>query len=161
MKGQMVFEFIIAAVLFFAVILYVVNYLNTAVYGFSADFYTDSLHTTALQISELLLKNQGILESGVPVVVGLASDSGWPVLSSAKIGYLKDYCESSYTELVHQKLGLEANKNMAINITQPHSASPIMDCKGAVIPEGVTIAHIKRFVLSESNEVLTIDVWVW
>jgi hypothetical protein len=158
MKGQMMFQFIIAAVMFFAVVLYTVNYLSTAVSAVSEDYHSGSLQIKAVQMSEIIVKSQGEWTGGVPDIIGLVLDSGSSVLSNQKISDLETYCISNYND-IHDKLDLKSN-NMLINIS--NGEVHVMECGDpAGLPTGDTIANMRRFALSESNNILTVDVWVW
>ena len=52
MKGQFVFEFLVAGLIFFLIILYSINYLNVNVSDFKDDFYRSRLQGKAIQISD-------------------------------------------------------------------------------------------------------------
>jgi len=155
----MMFEFIVATVIFLAVVMYTINYLSSSVSAVSGDFRSNSMHIKAIQLTELLVKNGGVWDSGTPDVVGLASDSGWPVLSSKKINDLQAYCgtEEGYNELAQDKLGFGVKNYMKINI---RGESSLLDC-GPEVPEGTSAANARRFALSESGDVLLVDVWLW
>ena len=169
MKGQMVFEFIIAAVLFFAIILYVLNYLNTNVSAFSSDFYIDNLENKAVQISELLIHNKGKWVGGGPLIVGLVQE--WPVLNSTKIQWLNDSCSTrpGYIDLLGRFDLLEKpyfiekpSYNMKIQIK--NETSTLLDCASPYrpeLPQDIPRANIERFALSEDGSLLIMDVWVW
>jgi len=163
-KGQMVFEFIIAAVLFFAVVIYTINYLNSAVTFYSSNFHSNVLHTKAMQVSELLLRNPGVWAAGTPSVLGLASGSlDWPALDSVKIQNLETYCEENYIELLDIIGFYPKNKVMImINETGPDATINLLDCRPTTgVPEDITLAHIKRFAVLEDKSSLSVDVWVW
>jgi len=55
MKGQLIFEFLIAGFLFFAIVLYAINYMNVNVTDFKGKFYQNRLQSRAVQISEILM----------------------------------------------------------------------------------------------------------
>lgn len=57
MKGQLVLEFIIAGLIFFAIIVYTINYLNVNVSDFRVKAHQNRLQTKALQVSEILMGN--------------------------------------------------------------------------------------------------------
>ena len=89
-KGQAVFEFVISTILFFAVIFYVLNFLNVTIFTFNSEYTNAILESKSLQISELLVKDKGLWDSGEPSIVGLASE--WPVLEEGKITDFINYC---------------------------------------------------------------------
>lgn len=169
-KGQMVFEFIIAAVLFFTIILYVINYLNVNVSAFSSGFYVDDLESKAVQISELLVHNKGKWTGVTPVVVGLAEE--WPVLNSTKIQWLNNSCSDAAGyidllgkfDLVEKPYLIEKPRyDMKIHIKNETGAL-LLDCASPYrrdLPQNISVANMERFAVSEYGSVLIIDVWVW
>jgi hypothetical protein len=80
-KGQLVFEFIIAAFILFAVIIYVLNFLSITVNQMHESFLASIMEGKALQISEVLMHDP---------VNGLASE--WPMLSKAKMESFNTSC---------------------------------------------------------------------
>jgi len=159
-KGQLVFEFLIAAVFFFYIVFYVINYLNTTALVFENDFYMNSLEFKALQTSELLLHSKGTWNGTVPKALGLVED--WPVLSSTKIQNMNAYCNSNYTDLL-EKLDVNSSLGHGIKIEINKSDVNLLEC--GYLPEGTgwrfVSANIERFALSDSDEVLTLSVWAW
>ncbi len=155
-KGQLVFEFLIAAVFFFYIVLYVLNYLNTAAVVFANDFYVNSLEFKALHTSELMLHNKGVWDGGSPYVLGLAEE--WPVLNSTSIQYLDAYCGSSYVSLVGM-LGINQSLGHGIRIEANDTSGSILDC--GQLPEGLVNVRIDRLALSETGDVIRFSVLVW
>jgi len=73
--AQAVFEFVIAFVIFFALIIYTLNHLYSVVWMFNNEHYINTLETRAMQISELLVTSPGTWESSFPKSPGLACRS--------------------------------------------------------------------------------------
>ena len=162
-KGQMIFEFLVASVIFFAVIFYLINYLGVAVNTFSGNFYSDNLQNKALQISEFLVRFN-------------LSEGGWPVLSSARMNsFRNDYgcsapdpCKAAgYGDLLlaldlDEKSGMIEGLNYNVNITinDTSTGNFVLDC-GCSVPENVGTGEVRRFALDESGDILILDVRIW
>lgn len=157
-KGQLVFEFVIAAIFFFYIVFYVINYLNTAAGVFSNDFYVNSLEFKALETSELLLHNKGTWNGNVPETLGLAVE--WPVINSTKIGYLDGYCASNQNyQTILRKLDINYSRGHGMLMYINTSSTNLMEC--GLLPEGFVNANIERFALSDQDELLTMSIWIW
>lgn len=92
MKGQFVFEFLIAGIIFFVVVIYSINYLNVNVADFKSKFHQSALQNKAIQVSEVLMKGYSHLS--------VADDFEF---SLQKIGeFNQTYCppEGDYSRLV-------------------------------------------------------------
>jgi len=155
MNGQMVFEFVLATILFFGIIFYVLNYMNMDIATFSKDFYEGTLESKVVQVSELVVGNKGVWEDGKPSVIGLAEE--WPVLSYAKIQDLNSLCASNYEE-VRQMFDVGHHK-IKIQINESGNPTPLLDC-GNFHTES-SRASIIRYALSEHGSVLSVGVWIW
>jgi len=154
MKAQMVFEFVLATILFFAVVFYIINYLSFSMDAFGRSLYSDRLESRVVQISELLVKNRGVWEGYDPVVLGLAKD--WPVLSYDKIQGLNQTCAENYSRII-ELLDL-GQHSIRIQINESGKGEPLVDCGQFSL--GVSRAGVKRFALSEGNEVLVVGVGI-
>jgi hypothetical protein len=161
----MVFEFVVAAMIFFTIILYTINYLNSSVSAFSNELYINNMETRAIQISELLIHNPGVWDGDEPRLVGLCEE--WPVLNSIRIGNLHTFCQdpANYNNLL-QNLGLEENRfgstqryNISIRINESGNPVALLDC-GPSPPER-RMVNVERFALSGENKILSINVWLW
>lgn len=85
MKGQFVFEFLIAGFIFFGIILYSINYLNTNVNTFEGGFHKDEMTSKAVWVSEMLTSPTS----------DISLSEGWPVFSLTKISeFESDYCQT-------------------------------------------------------------------
>jgi hypothetical protein len=155
MKGQFVFEFIIAGVFFFAIVLYSINYLNINVSDFKADFHQNVLQAKAVQASEILMNDK----ASMGLVDGI-------VFNDTKIqNFNSMYCDSgSYDSLVEdfhlydiRSYGVFP-KDINIFVLIPTSGM-ILDC-GMPIPRGVEKAEITRFGLHK-GEAAVLGVVIW
>jgi hypothetical protein len=142
-SGQAVFEFIIAAVLFFAVIFYIINYLDTSVTNYSAGSQFNLLEAKTAEISEYL------------VYVNLTEE--WPLLSYTNIADLDWACNDDYSGLLkrfdlgERKFKLQVNEGPKL----------LLDCERTRVVPDKERAEIERFALSENNTILSVRVVVW
>lgn len=157
MKGQMVFEFLVACIFFFGIVLYVIMYMNTTVAVFTSEFVANSMEEKALGVSELLVHHRGLWHNQEPVYIGLELD--WPVMNRSKIEWLDVYCASDYDEL-KGLLGMREFR-VRIGITElVTSPTTILQC-GPDIPPGFPSTTVNRYALDEDGDVLKVSVWVW
>lgn len=163
LKGQLVFQFIVAATVFFSIVLFIITYLNNIVSSFSNDFFMDVLQSKAVEVSEILVHDPGMWGANGPEIVGLADS--WPVLNSTKIGMLVSYCHGNYTGLL-QKLGLEEKlteyaqeRILNVNIKIVQANTRLLDC--GPDPPSVRTGNMERFAVSGNGGLLRIDVAVW
>ena len=154
MKGQMVFEFLIAGIMFFAIVVYSINYLNVNVSDFKWKFYQDKLQGKAMQISDILMNEKSSL--------GLV---GQPhVFSTAKIqNFSQNYCDvSKYHDLLGEFYLVEktvwGTLDHDMNILL-FSGESYLDC-GAKIPGNTTKAEVERVGLL-NNDLVKLRVVVW
>ena len=169
LKGQLIFEFVVAVVIFFAIVLYTLNYLNTQVTGYSNDYYTESVNSKAVQIAELLVMNKGNWTSFGPTVgvkvVGLAED--WPVLNRTKAGALNVYCNANYVALMNN-LGVRLQNRLKIVLNETTSSGTvvnIVDCPNDQVP-GNERTEARRYALIPNAAGTAIDsaviyVYLW
>lgn len=164
-KGQLVFEFIIAAVLFMGLVLFVLNMLNTNVSIFTGDYGIYDMENRVITLSEALVKTN--------VGIGLAEE--WPVLDQTKITTLQTDCNDNnkYVDLLKsfnldsrpQGFDRTYDYRIVINKTLPLGGGrvTILECnppRGP--PVNITGAHVRRYAVLDTNkERLDIDVWVW
>lgn len=172
MKGQAVFEFIVTVVLFMTIVIFVLNTLNSGVAVFAGDYFTQSLNSKAVAVSELLVRTKGsyspTLPNPTPNSIGLASGTkGWPVLDGAKITSLQSFCavDTNYANLLSkldliQKPGF-GNYEVRIETKVPGTMQQPQVICGSPVPRNVDVAFIKRFGVLETGEIKEIDVWVW
>jgi hypothetical protein len=86
MKGQFIFEFLIAGFIFFGIIIFSINYLNTNVNEFKASYLKDELAGKAVWISQMLT-TEATTSSNLSLV------ERWPYFSMEKIAIFNEtYC---------------------------------------------------------------------
>jgi len=154
-SGQMIFEFIVAAVVFIAIIFYIITYLTSSMGAASSEFYASSLQGKAVQVSEVLLKTPS----------GLAEE--WPVLSSTRIDEMERRCLNDYQGLVRE-LGLFKEYaetvryyNLKVKIDWINGTN-ILDCMGPGLMDvkAAQKGEVRRYALL-NGDVVTVDVIVW
>jgi hypothetical protein len=151
----MVFEFIVAAVIFLAIIMYVINSLNLTVYLYGNEYQTNTLESRAIGMSETLVKNPGVWDNRTPVSPGLAVE--WPVLNLTRIGWLDSYCRNNYTGLA-KTIGVGPDLHgFRIEVTEDEAL--IMEC--GQLARGRVNAVVERIAISESGSLLRVTVWTW
>ena len=160
MKGQMIFEFMVAAVIFIGIVLYIIMYMSGSIGSFSSEAHSNFLETKAVQISELLVKSPGVWDDGVPVQPGLALD--WPVLDPVKVGDFQAYCQDEgNTDDLQEKLGLVERGAFFDRTYSTRIAGAGVDCStGTFSPEEPQGAYIRRYAVLD-GETVALDVWVW
>lgn len=97
MKGQMVYEFVIASLFFFGIMLYTINFLNMNVSAFSETHDDDIYKSRAWQISEVVLRDRGEWSGSVPGKIGLAQN--WPVLNESNLNDFHTWCQGREEEM--------------------------------------------------------------
>lgn len=161
-SGQMIFEFIVAAMLFFAIIFYVINYMSGSVNTASAGLQSEIMESKVVQISEILVRTEGDWEDGLGSP-GLVGEQGWPVLSNEKILWLGEYCtpRTPNYKILKDRLGLMEGafgRTYELSIKISNSTEVILEC--GRIREELSQTSIKRFAVSEDRELLSVDVVV-
>jgi hypothetical protein len=149
MKAQMIFEFIVAAVLFIGIVFYIINVLNISVASFGTDFYSNSLQSKVVQVSEHL-------------VYDLSSE--WPVLDRTKLDSLQNDCVDYENFL--KKLDLEEKSygesyNINIQINEDGGGEWSCTPPGVSYVPNITRAGIKRFGVSDDDDIITLEFWLW
>jgi hypothetical protein len=158
MKGQSVLEFIVAALFFFAIIFYTLNYLNVAVWTFDRDHHANLLDSRSTQISEILVTSSGVWDSETPKSLGVAEE--WPVLNKTKISWLNKSCYSDYNGLL-RVLGIDPDANsLDIDIIEEGNPTGLVQCEKSP-PDGVQSASTRRTAISDSGSMLKIEVVFW
>jgi len=167
MKGQMVFEFIVAAILLFGIIVYSLTLLNVNATQFRDDSYHNDLEIRAIQVAELLVHNRG--DYTTPIAVGLSSNH--PNISAANMNQLDILCSGvdGYIELLKSLNFLETpylsgRPNYDFRILIENSTDVFVDCKdpaGGTTPRGRYVGHTNRFALGEDGSIISIQAWVW
>lgn len=156
MKGQLVFEFIIAAVVFIGIIVFVLNLLNSNVALFTEDYFSQALESKAVAASEAVLKTNG--------TVGLAKE--WPVLSDQALSGFAANCTTDWSEMLKQ-LDLDAKPSfgtydMRLEVRTLPAQTLLLECApGSQVPSGVPVATVKRYALTEAGGSVRATFWVW
>ena len=150
MKAQMTIEFIVAAVIFFSLILYIMVFLNTSLSEYREEFYVNDLQSRAIQISDILVHDRMVGVSG-----------GYPVINTTRLDELQLVCDNQYPnllrslDLMHHRIKIQVNESGGGDI--------ILDCPAVInIPEMATKVGMMRFgVLNTTNETVRLDLWIW
>ncbi len=155
MKGQMVFEFVIAALILFTIIIYVLNFLSSMMGVYHARFVGSSLESKAIQVSEVLMNDP---------VEGLSQE--WPRLDGEKMSDFDAECQDAdgYMALIKQ-FGLVENEpfemyhhmNIMVNATD---GTGYVNC-GRTPPARMTRSVVTRFGILPSGGLATVQVMVW
>ena len=166
-KGQMVFEFLIAAVLFIGIILFVLNTLNTNVSIYTGDYYRYNIEGKAVAASEALVK--------ITKGIGLAKE--WPVLDSARVSALNTRCGTfsaqpeKYLVLLQDLnlldkpfftgTGLAYDVRIEVNQT---AGGQLLLCEPPnppKMPGNVTSSRMRRFGILDTGQIVELTLWVW
>jgi hypothetical protein len=159
MKGQLILEFVVAGLIFFAIAIYTINYLNVNVSDFSGKFYQNYLQTKALQISEILMNDASSL--------GLTDNAEFNITKIQSFN--SSYCNPSgdYKNLaeelhLYQKtvFGLLPN-DVRIEMNTSTGAT-LLDCGPIRTPRNITRAEVGRVgVLQDGGEIANLRIVVW
>jgi hypothetical protein len=156
MKAQLIFEFLIAGIIFFGVVVYAINTMNTNVADFRSRSYIDRLNSKAIKISEILASNSGLAPE-------------WPVFDYEKINEFRGDCNQNYHNL-RKKFDLDDTTTYGVVI--PHYFRVYINTTteefycGPDVPANVSKAEvIRKGIVYDSNvgvyNFLTMTVWVW
>ncbi len=169
--GQMVFEFVIAVIVFLALVIYTMGFVNVNVGSYGESMLVNEVENRAVGASEVLVKSRGMWDGSTPKSVGLADN--WPVLDKDKIKKFIDFCKDRFNrgfeKDVFEKLDL-GNYSGAVNISSVTLDYSILcgrssDCFcGESVPAARAKAYVRRYGLVKYNnemKVVAVDVWVW
>ena len=159
MKGQLVFEFVIATMFFLAIVMYMISYTTSSVFAHTNAHDVNTLESRAWQLSEAVLTRQGSWSGGVPQEIGLALE--WPVLSSSRISSLDSWCSSNpqrFLELLDVDYRYNGASLEIVEFTDP-GESTLLRC--GTPPENMQSASITRFAASEGGNLLKVTVSYW
>ena len=164
MKGQLIFEFVIATLFFLAIVMYTISYLNTTVFAFSENHYSSMLENNAWQASEALVTGRGVWSGSAPNMVpeelGIAED--WPVLNSSKMESLDNWCTGRLGEMAAL---LDVNPefhgtSIKIYRKTPTGEELVVGCGNP--PTRLPHALVTRFgVRDTDSSLLKVMVWYW
>jgi hypothetical protein len=155
MKGQLIFEFIIAGLIFFAIIIYTINYLNISTSDFKEKFSQSRLQSKAVQIAEILMSSKSGLS--------MADDMKFNLSKIQEFN--NTYCPppGNYTKLAVDLYLYEKNEfgffpnNAKIELFKNNAM--VLDC-GPAIPRGLTKVEMTRVGLLQ-GEIAKLRVVVW
>ena len=154
MKGQFVFEFLIAGLIFFTIIIYTINYLNTNVTDYKEKFHQSWLQNKAVQISEVLMGE------GSPLSLTENGEFNLTKIQNFNLSYCNP--DGNYRDLIEDlhlfektNYGLFAG-NVRIVLSLPGEV--LMDC-GPRIP-GSPRAETRRVGVFNGN-IAKLDIVVW
>jgi len=152
----MVFEFIIAGLIFFTIIIYSINYLNFNVSDFKNKFYQNRLQSKAFQVSEILMAGR----------TNLSLTDGERFNASKIYFFNSTYCgDANYKKLAEAFYMYETASfgtlpnDIKIELSVPSSGFLLLDC-GPRMPRNTTKAEVGRMGLYEGN-VARLSVTVW
>jgi hypothetical protein len=156
MRGQLIFEFIIAGLIFFAILLYTINYLNTNVSGFGSEFYQSRLQSKAAQIAEVLVSGGSNLSIADGVTFSPAKVQQFKDAYCLPAGDYMKFAEDFY---LYEKLLYGISPNNA-RIRLSTSAQTLIDCGPDTVPTHVPSADVERIGLYAGDFArLTVTVW--
>lgn len=169
-KGQFTIEFIVAVVVFLALMVYSLTFVTYIVPNFQSEHQSNLLKSKAYQISELLLFDSGLWDGTKFVRVGLASD--YYMLNYTKMNWLNSECASHYEDYLLPSLGLKGNKvingivvpmNYYIKIVISNSTKTIVNCGPDVkyLYNDTTTVNIVRYAVDENMDVTKITLRLW
>ncbi|MBI4168235.1 MAG: hypothetical protein HY515_04740 [Candidatus Aenigmarchaeota archaeon] len=186
LKGQFTVEFIIAVVSFILLVVYVMNFVNNELPPFTSQHNSDIIKVRALQISELLIFDDGVWDSNPlnPPRIGLAS--GYRTLNRTKTSYLNTLCstEAGYGKILSNlniNTHLQTNsyvdfknylisENRCADISIYDSSSKLLSCPpaGSDNWECVNIKtsatqryQIVRYAPDTDGRIINMTVGVW
>jgi hypothetical protein len=156
MKGQLIFEFIVAGLIFFAIVLYTINYLNVNMSDFSGKFYQNRLQSKAIQIAEILVSGESRLS--------IADDLKFNLSKIQEFN--NTYCppQGNYTKLaldlyLYEKTDFGIFPNNAKIGLLTEDGSLLLDC-GPRIPRNMAKGDIERIGLFQGKFArLMVTVW--
>ncbi|MBL7205969.1 MAG: hypothetical protein ISS36_00040 [Candidatus Aenigmarchaeota archaeon] len=168
-KGQLVFEFIVATVLFITIVLYVINTLDVNVSAAANNMIQDDLEYKAVQIADILVKSEGDWNAqSQPNSIGLVDS--WPYLSADKAVDLSIWCKDKFVQIKdkYQRFDLKNKEKIFVSVDSPITPAglpnPPWDCDPwGDVPE-IKKGYAKRHGLFDDNGdsvVITVEVWVW
>ncbi len=153
LKGQIVFEFVIASLILFSVIIYAISFIAGDFNARHGRFLSDRLESNAIRVSNLLLSDH----RGIGIV------DVWPNLNQVMMNDLVVKKCGDYPSL-QDSLGLREESPYVtyihFNITVADESTTYVNC-GREPPEDVGKAVVTRYALSPSKKVAKIGVTVW
>lgn len=159
LKGQLVFEFVIATLFFLAIVMYMITYTTSSVFAYTSSHEMNTLESRTWQISEAVLTRQGSWSGGVPQEIGLALD--WPVLSNTRINDLDSWCGSNEQRFL-ELLDVDSRYNGArLEIVEFRDPGEFTLLQCGSVPYEKQSASITRFAASQVGTLLKVTVSYW
>ena len=157
----MVFEFIIAAILFFGIIIYTMTLINQNVTSFRDDSFHNDLELRSIQISEIILHHPWTSD-----VWGFSD--GWMSINRSAPYQFGQEC-SNYAEILemfnlNEAPYLSAKPNHDLRILIKNSTDILLDCMDpgiSSLPTNRYVAHTQRFSVLNDGSIVSVNVWVW
>lgn len=155
MKGQLVFEFVIAAFILFGIILFTINSLSANMNLYHTNYVSNFLESRALQITEVLMNDpkNGIVDE-------------WPMLNENKMTNFNSSCNGDYINMIINFSMIEDlpypslhHMHVLVNATD---GQEFINC-GRVPPANITKATVTRFgfVPPPTDKIAIVEVRVW
>jgi hypothetical protein len=160
MKGQLVFEFVVATLFFLAIVMYTLNYLSSTVFLYANDYNMNTMESKVWQVSEVLVREQGDWSGSPPAFLGLANQ--WPEMNETKIWDFGTFClndELGVMDLLNVDHSVHGIK-IEINKTVSGVDQNMIEC--GVLPRGLPNTKITRYGISElDGNLVKVRVWYW
>jgi hypothetical protein len=160
LKGQMIFEFVVAAILFIGIVFYIMTVLNGSINSQVMGFQRNHLQSEALRVSEVLLHSPGVWEEGQMVSPGI--ESSWPTIDDSKLAGLASYCaDSANLARMTMLLGLGGTRGESerLLLRMSDAKSTFLNC-GFGTQYG-DMGYAQRIAFSPSHGPVRLEVYVW
>jgi hypothetical protein len=159
-KGQFMFEFLIAGFIFFGIIIFSINYLNTNMNEFKANYLKDELAGKAVWISQIMTA-EALANSNISLA------ERWPYFSMEKVvKFNQSYCSTSEgfnrlkAELNIEKETDYIKKPLAVRIIlNSRSASMVCEESSRGLSDITYTADVRRVGVL-NGEYATLDIFV-
>lgn len=159
-KGQIIFEFIVASVLFFVILVYVLTTVNGQVAFFTSGAGDASLQAAAIRVSEQLITSPGKWDFLTPAVSQIGVGKGNGILDQQRIGALQGFCNTDYPRVRSLlDLGERPFATPTVKVLITNATGTVLDCGPIVSAERP--AFIERAALQENGAAAKVLVWVW
>jgi len=161
MKGQLVFEFVVATLLFLAIVMYTINIINTTALQYSDGNSLEMIDNRAWEISEMLVRSDGIWGTTPPRAIGIAEQ--WPILSEEKITSLSGNCTTNFDDVLRlMNIHPDSARGMSIEVWRFSDPGESMIMKCGNTPGNFNSAAITRFGVSDTDgSLLKVKVFYW
>ncbi|MBI4173317.1 MAG: hypothetical protein HY519_01215 [Candidatus Aenigmarchaeota archaeon] len=169
MKAQLVFQFVIAAVVFFAVMFFTISFLASGIGERSVDASYNLMWSEAIALSEQMVRSPGSAEGLAPTAIGFAAS--WPLLDSEKLGFSQTLCSqnrSAYESIFRSVSAADVldaspipGPNFRITISEVRDGAAMAMFACGSRQEPARKAFLRRVALSQNNSILVADVSVW